>query len=293
MSLKNLSTVAANNNAAPPFGAPEGATLLKDLNDIARQTLAEIRTLAASDTIASATTCDLGTKDATFLTVSGTTTITGLGTVSAGIYKAVTFAGALTLTHNATSLILPGAANIVTVAGDTAIFLSLGTGNWKCMFYERVGLAPGVATSAATATTATSATTAATLTGLTASVAELNFVDGVTSAIQTQLNALTSPGNNQTPTLLNGWTKDGSNWNIPHYWKGADGVVHIHGRVTGGTAADVFLLPVGYRPTTTLSFPCTSSTGANLDMIVFSSGEVQIRGTTSGLVSFFATFRTT
>lgn len=284
MSIKNLSVTAASNNAAPPFGAPEGATLLKDLNDIARQTLAEIRTLAASDTIASATTCDLGTKDATFLTVSGTTTITGLGTVSAGIYKAVTFSGALTLTHNATSLILPGAANIVTVAGDTAIFLSLGTGYWKCMSYQRAAVAPGTASTAASATT---------LTGLTPSIAELNFVDGVTSSIQTQLNALTSPGANQTPTLLNGWTKDAFLWNEPHYWKGADGVVHIHGRVADGTASDVFLLPVGYRPTTVLSFPCTSSTGATLDMIVFSTGEVQIRGTTSGFVSFFATFRTT
>lgn len=142
MSIKNLSVIAANNNAAPPNGAPEGATLLKDVNDIMRQTLAEIRTLAASDTIASATTTDLGSKDATFLTVSGTTTITGLGTVSAGIYKAVTFSGALTLTHNATSLILPGAANIVTVAGDTAIFLSLGTGYWKCMSYQRAAVAP-------------------------------------------------------------------------------------------------------------------------------------------------------
>lgn len=178
MSIKNLSTTAANNNAAPPNGAPEGATLLKDVNDILRQTLAEIRTLAASDTIASATTTDLGSKDATFLTVSGTTTITGLGTVSAGIYKAVTFSDALTLTHNATSLILPGAANITTAAGDTALFLSLGFGNWKCMFYQPAAV----------------------------SVAELKFVDGVTSAIQTQLNAKAALAGSasQSFSMLNG-----------------------------------------------------------------------------------------
>jgi hypothetical protein len=39
------------------------------------------------------------------------------------------------------------------------------------------------------ASTATSAATAVTLTGLTATITELNYVDGVTSAIQTQLNA--------------------------------------------------------------------------------------------------------
>lgn len=134
MSLKNWSTTAASNNSAPPNGAPENTTLLGDLNDIIRQVMADVRTLAASDTIASATTCDLGSKDATFLTVSGTTTITGLGTVSAGIYKFLTFSDALILTHHATSLILPGAVNIKTVAGDTALFLSLGSGNWKCMY---------------------------------------------------------------------------------------------------------------------------------------------------------------
>lgn len=140
MSLKNWSTTAASNTSAPPNGAPENTTTLADMNDIMRQIMADVRTLAASDTIASATTCDLGSKDATFLTVSGTTTITGLGTVSAGIYKVVTFSGALTLTHNATSLILPGAANISTVAGHTAIFLSLGSGNWRCMAYQGIGV---------------------------------------------------------------------------------------------------------------------------------------------------------
>lgn len=139
MSLKNWSTAPASNNSAPPNGAPENTTLLGDLNDIIRQVMADVRTLAASDTIASATTCDIGSKDATFLTVSGTTTITGLGTVSAGIYKFLTFSGALTLTHNATSLILPGGGDIITVAGHTALFLSLGSGNWRCMAYQGIG----------------------------------------------------------------------------------------------------------------------------------------------------------
>jgi hypothetical protein len=48
----------------------------------------------------------------------------------------VRFAAALTLTHNATSLILPGAANITTAAGDVGIFTSDGSGNWRCINYE-------------------------------------------------------------------------------------------------------------------------------------------------------------
>lgn len=87
--------------------------------------------------IASATTTDIGAATGNYVKVTGTTTITGLGTIQAGTERTVEFGGALTLTHNGTSLILPGAANITTVAGDTAIFRSLGSGNWKCVAYQK------------------------------------------------------------------------------------------------------------------------------------------------------------
>jgi hypothetical protein len=50
--------------------------------------------------------------------------------------RRVVFAGILTLTHNATSLILPGSASITTAANDVAEFLSLGSGNWLCTNYK-------------------------------------------------------------------------------------------------------------------------------------------------------------
>ena len=84
--------------------------------------------------IASAATTDIGAATGNYVDVTGTTTITALGTVQAGSMRIVRFTGALTLTHNATSLILPGAVNITTVAGDTAQFISLGSGNWQCTF---------------------------------------------------------------------------------------------------------------------------------------------------------------
>jgi hypothetical protein len=90
----------------------------------------------AADTIASASTCDLGSKAAQSLAVTGTTTITSFGTIKAGTVKFLNFTGALLLTHNATSLILPGGANITTAAGDTAIVRSLGSGNWRCLSYQ-------------------------------------------------------------------------------------------------------------------------------------------------------------
>jgi len=88
--------------------------------------------------IASAATTDIGAATGMYVNITGTTTITGLGTVAAGTLRIVRFAGALTLTHNATSLILPrGGANIVTAADDCAIFESEGSGNWRCVFYQR------------------------------------------------------------------------------------------------------------------------------------------------------------
>lgn len=85
--------------------------------------------------IASSGTTDIGAATGQYVVVTGTTTITSLGTVHAGVWRQVRFSGALTLTYNATSLILPGGIDITTTAGDTATFISLGSGNWICTSY--------------------------------------------------------------------------------------------------------------------------------------------------------------
>jgi hypothetical protein len=87
--------------------------------------------------ISSDTTTDLGAVAGLFHDITGTTTITGFGTVSAGIWKALQFDGTLILTHNATSLVLPGGQNITTATGDVGIFASEGSGNWRCYAYFR------------------------------------------------------------------------------------------------------------------------------------------------------------
>lgn len=94
-------------------------------------------------TVASATTTPIGAALSASVTVSGVVTITAFDTEIAGILKFVKFTGILTLTHNGTSLILPGAANITTANGDQAIFRSLGSGNWECVEYQKIALAPG------------------------------------------------------------------------------------------------------------------------------------------------------
>lgn len=91
---------------------------------------------AAPSTIASATTTNLGSVTTINVVISGTTTITGFGT-GASLFRVGTFSDALTLTHNATSLILPGAANITTVAGDRFVAVSDASGNWTVIDYVR------------------------------------------------------------------------------------------------------------------------------------------------------------
>jgi hypothetical protein len=105
---------------------------------------------ATTQTIASATATPIGTSTSNVVIISGTTTITSFSSATAGAVRLVTFSGILTLTHNATSLILPGAANITTAAGDSAEFTSLGSGNWRCTKYTRANGAPVVAAGAYT-----------------------------------------------------------------------------------------------------------------------------------------------
>jgi hypothetical protein len=99
--------------------------------------------LKGSD-VASASTVDLSAIRGDMVDITGTTTITAFGTVAAGVQRIVRFTGILTLTHNATSLILPGAANITTAANDTAILRSLGSGNWLCIHYKKADGTPVV-----------------------------------------------------------------------------------------------------------------------------------------------------
>lgn len=92
--------------------------------------------------IASAATTSIGTTAAgDTVHITGTTTITSFGTSTSvnGLLRIVVFDGALTLTHNATSLILPTGANITTAAGDSAEFVCENTalGYWRCTGYQR------------------------------------------------------------------------------------------------------------------------------------------------------------
>jgi hypothetical protein len=142
--ITDISTTAASNS---PSGSESVGTSLDDFLR-AIQTVYRLDLASKGADIASASTTDLGAVGGLFHDITGSTTITGFGTVAAGIPKIIKFEGALTLTHNATSLILPGGANITTADGDIGIFISEGSGNWRCVTYIPAATAPIAATQA-------------------------------------------------------------------------------------------------------------------------------------------------
>ena len=93
---------------------------------------------AKGTTIPSAGTTDLGAADSDFIDVSGTTGITSFGSTTTRNRVTVNFTGALTITYNATSVLLPGQASITTVAGDVAVFERISGSNWQCVEYTPI-----------------------------------------------------------------------------------------------------------------------------------------------------------
>ncbi len=87
-------------------------------------------------TVASASTTEVLGAGTEFVAISGTGTITSLGT-GPNRKRFCRATGACTLTHNATSLICPGGANIVAAAGDTFIVVSDASSNARIVAYQR------------------------------------------------------------------------------------------------------------------------------------------------------------
>jgi len=101
--------------------------------------------LGTATSLTAASTTDLGTAATHNITISGNTGITSFGSSASTAYPFyfLTFSGTPTITYNATSMILPGAGNIIVAANDTAIAQYLGSGNWQVWSYTRAsGSAP-------------------------------------------------------------------------------------------------------------------------------------------------------
>jgi hypothetical protein len=215
--------VADANAARPVTAGGSGATSAVGANDAFN---------TAGADIASAATVNLANATGVVVNITGTVTITAFGTLAAGIERVLVFAGALTLTHNATSLILPGAANIVTAAGDIATMRSLGGGNWRCVGYQRANgqqIASALAAASLTVTTTTG---------------QAIGVNGTPAAGTPglQVNALAGAGNaafasfNRNGTFAGNFGIDTDNfWKVGGWSMGANAYKLLHEGLSAGT----------------------------------------------------------
>lgn len=130
-SMSELSTTAASNN-------PPGSDAPSTIDDQIRALAAIVRqNVTKGSDIASASAITIPASGNYFV-VTGTTGITSITDTNSWYGREVVlkFSGALTITHSA-NLILPGAANITTVAGDVAHFVSESSGVWRCSSYTK------------------------------------------------------------------------------------------------------------------------------------------------------------
>lgn len=91
------------------------------------------------------------------------------------------------------------------------------------------------------------------------------------------------------PQLGNGWlVLDGDNY-PPRYRKRPEGMVEMQGMLNpGADAADIFTLPLEYRPTQKLYFLCPAHDSHYFVMTVGTDGKVQSAGAGPGISSPFA-----
>jgi hypothetical protein len=115
---KMSTTIPAAIAAAVAAGISTKADILNPFTDIASATMTTIAGVASES-----------------VRITGTTTITSLGTATAGTVRLVKFAAALTLTNNA-NIIIPTGANITTTADDVMFAISEGTTIWRILWYR-------------------------------------------------------------------------------------------------------------------------------------------------------------
>ncbi|MGE7418957.1 DUF2793 domain-containing protein, partial [Methylobacterium tarhaniae] len=98
-------------------------------------------------------TVDLGGLGCLRVALTGSGTVTSFGT-AANRVRLLRFTAAATLTHNSTTLILPGGTSITTAAGDTALATSDASGNWTIRDFVRASGKPVTGPAAAEITNA-------------------------------------------------------------------------------------------------------------------------------------------
>ena len=145
-SIADLSKNAADNS-------PKGTESAKGtIDDYFRAHAAFIRQLfdqllGPSVNLQSAGVVSIGFASALNITISGNVAIQTFDDATEGTLRWIVFNGAMTLVHNPSAIVLPGAANLTTAFGDSALFKCTGGSRWICLHYMRASGAGPVAAS--------------------------------------------------------------------------------------------------------------------------------------------------
>lgn len=114
----------------------------------------DFTSVEVSGSVATGSSVNLNSVDAEIVGITGSGATIATITLTDGRSKIVRFEGANTLTHSS-NLVLPGAQNITTAAGDFAFFCGYGSSVVRCAFFQRGTSQPLVTGSATIASAAT------------------------------------------------------------------------------------------------------------------------------------------
>lgn len=279
--LNNVLTASASNHGK--MSAQQAADLVaviaglaaEIINRIADVDAEEMRAIAAEDTkvsdtgdtitgllvleaalnlakgadIASATTTDIGAATGNLVDITGSVTIVSFGTVAAGVQRKLRFTGAPLLTYNATSVILPGVANIQTVAGSTIVATSLGSGNWLFTDYNTSNNISGLAdASVVTAKINDSAVVTAKINNGAVTYAKTAFSNNITqgdlaanSVGQSEVKTTYQQVSAVAPPPVADFTFSGGVYSLGHTFTTASTVnnLELHRVVANGTVSNI------------------------------------------------------
>ena len=148
--------------------------------------------------LVSATNMVLNSATGASVNITGNNTISSFGAAASGVYRMLHFTGSPVIVHNATSLITLAGASITTSAGDNMGVMSLGGGNWRILWHQRIE-------SAKQGVQATTLTAAATtdIGAATGDVVYINGTTGITALGNAPLGARRLVVFNNTLTIAN------------------------------------------------------------------------------------------
>lgn len=234
----------------------------------------KLAAMGAATNLASATTTDLGAIPSRHVAITGTTTITGFGSSASTTRPlyVIRFTGALTLTHNGTSLIIPGSANVTTAAGDSALVEYLGSGNWRVLVYQKIdgkALVESVEIPSQTGNSGEVLTTngsALSWSGALVPAARASISDGTSATCTVDAGAV-----NITSVTLSGTTYTVTMTNaLP------SAVYQVFVNIDVGSNSDTQIIRATNKTTTTFTInmartndAVTASTAPNFDILVF------------------------